>query len=149
MGTGLFPRAVKLTTHLHLAPMLRIRGSLPQLPNTSSWCGSEFFAGATASIRALGTTRPHIQWTLGVKLPEREADNSSPFSTEVKNVWSYTSTPPYVFMAWCLIKRSDNFAFSCAISCHSFAVPRMKYALEQPVFMYAIRVSSGFVRKVG
>jgi hypothetical protein len=25
-------------------------------------------------------------------------------SAEVKNAWSYTATPPYVFMAWYLIK---------------------------------------------
>jgi len=30
----------------------------------------------------------------GLKQLEREADNSPPFSAEVKNVWSYTSTPP-------------------------------------------------------
>jgi hypothetical protein len=31
-----------------------------------------------------------------------EADHSPPCSAEVKNAWSYTSTPQYVFMAWCL-----------------------------------------------
>jgi len=25
---------------------------------------------------------------------------------------SYTSTPPYVFMAWYLVKRKDNFMFT-------------------------------------
>jgi hypothetical protein len=30
----------------------------------------------------------------GVKQPEREADHSPPSSVEVKNAWSYTSTPP-------------------------------------------------------
>jgi hypothetical protein len=47
--------------------------------------------------------------------------SESPSSAEVKNAWSYTSTPPYLFMAWyllstvyifmtwCLIKRRDNF----------------------------------------
>jgi len=30
-------RGVKLTTHLHLAPRLRMRGAIPPLPNTSSW----------------------------------------------------------------------------------------------------------------
>jgi hypothetical protein len=29
-----------------------------------------------------------------VKRPEREADHSPPSSAEVKNAWSYTSTPP-------------------------------------------------------
>jgi hypothetical protein len=30
-------------------------------------------------------------------------------SVEVKNTWRYTSIHPYVFMAWYLIKRRDNF----------------------------------------
>jgi hypothetical protein len=36
-------------------------------------------------------TRGSFPW---VKRPEREADNSSPSSAEVKNAWSYTSAPP-------------------------------------------------------
>jgi hypothetical protein len=28
-----------------------------------------------------------------------------------KNEWSYTSTPQYAFMAWCLVKHTDNFTF--------------------------------------
>jgi hypothetical protein len=27
-------------------------------------------------------------------------------------VWSYTSTPQYAFMAWCIIKHRDNFTFT-------------------------------------
>jgi hypothetical protein len=27
-------------------------------------------------------------------------------------VWSYTSTPPYFFVAWCLVKYRDNFTFT-------------------------------------
>jgi len=30
---------------------------------------------------------------------------------KVKNVWHYTSTPQCVFMAWCLVKRRNNFTF--------------------------------------
>jgi hypothetical protein len=40
-----------------------------------------------------------------------EADHSPPSSAVVKNEWSYTSTPQYVFMAWCLVKHRDNFTF--------------------------------------
>jgi hypothetical protein len=47
-----------------------------------------------------------------VKQPGREADHSPSFSAEVKNVWSYTSTPPYVSMAWCLLKHRDYFTLS-------------------------------------
>jgi hypothetical protein len=48
-----------------------------------------------------------IQWVLGdlspeLNLPGREADHLPPTSAEVKKTWTYTSTPPYVFMAWCL-----------------------------------------------
>jgi hypothetical protein len=69
-----------------------------------------------ASRPALGPTQPPIQWvpgalSLGVKRPGREADHSPPSSAEVKNAWSYTSTPQYVFMAWCLVKHRDNFIF--------------------------------------
>jgi hypothetical protein len=27
-------------------------------------------------------------------------------------LWSYTSTPQYVFMAWFLVKHRDNFTFT-------------------------------------
>jgi hypothetical protein len=65
---------------------------------------------------ALGSIQPSIQWvpgalSLGVKRPGREADHSPPSSAEV-NVWSYTSTPLYAFMAWCLVKHRDNFTFT-------------------------------------
>jgi hypothetical protein len=45
----------------------------------------------------------------GGKRPGREAAHSPPSSAEVRNVWSYTSTPQYVFMVWCLVKHRDNF----------------------------------------
>jgi hypothetical protein len=47
-----------------------------------------------------------------VKRPGREADHSPPSRAEVKNASSYTPTPQYVFMAWCLDKHSDNFIFT-------------------------------------
>jgi hypothetical protein len=72
------------------------------------------FLFTIASRTALGPTQHPIQGvpralSLGVKRPGREADHSPPSSAEVKNTWSYTSTPTYVFMAWCLAKHRDNF----------------------------------------
>jgi hypothetical protein len=60
---------------------------------------------------------PTIQWvggfpSQGEKRPRRESDHSPQSSAEVKNAWSYTSTPQCVFMAWCLVKHRDNFTFS-------------------------------------
>jgi hypothetical protein len=39
----------------------------------------------------------------GVKRPGRDADYSPPTSAENKKTWIYTFTPPYAFMAHCLI----------------------------------------------
>jgi hypothetical protein len=62
--------------------------------------------------------QPPIQWvpgafSSGVRRPGREASASASASAsaEVKNAWRYTSTPQYVFMAWCLVKHRDNFTF--------------------------------------
>jgi hypothetical protein len=79
------------------------------------------FLFTTASRTALGPTQLPIQWipaalSLGVKWPKGEADHSPPSSAEVKNTWSYTFTPQYVFMAWCLVKHTDNVAFYIYIS---------------------------------
>jgi hypothetical protein len=74
---------------------------------------------------ALGPTQPPVQWvsgtlSLGIRQLGHEADSSPPFSTEVKNVWSYASTPVtsswhgtqlnsgYIFMAWCLVKHRNS-----------------------------------------
>jgi len=71
--------------------------------------GLGIFLFTTASRMVLETTQPPIQWligalTLGVKWPGCEADHSPLPSAKVKNAWSYTSTPLYVFIAWCLVK---------------------------------------------
>jgi hypothetical protein len=64
-----------------------------------SWQGLGIFLFTTASRPALGSTQPPIQWvprafSVGAKRPGREADHSPPSSAEVKNAWSYTTTPP-------------------------------------------------------
>jgi hypothetical protein len=56
--------------------------------------------------------------SLGVKRPGLEIDHSAPSSAEVKNQWSYTSTPQYDFMAWCSVKHKDNFTFNFMINEH-------------------------------
>jgi hypothetical protein len=46
-----------------------------------------------------------------LKRPRREPDLSPLSSADVKNGWSYTSAPLYVFMGWCLSKHRDNYPF--------------------------------------
>jgi hypothetical protein len=65
---------------------------------------------------ALGPTQPPIQRvpgavSLGVKWPEREADHLPTSSAEVKNAWSYNSTPKYAFTVWCLVQHRDKSTF--------------------------------------
>jgi len=57
-----------------------------------------------------GPAQPPIQCVSGVLLPAikqpgYEADHSHPSRVEVKNAWSYTSSPQYVFMVWYLVKH--------------------------------------------
>jgi len=47
----------------------------------------------------LSPLTPGVEW-LGC-----EADHSPTSNAEVKNAWSYTSAPQYVFTAWCYIKQ--------------------------------------------
>jgi hypothetical protein len=66
----------------------------------------------------------------GGSFPGGKADSSPPSSVEVKNAWSYTSTPQYVFMAWCLIKHRDKVTFT-------FTTPRSRTG-EVEVHLYAL-----------
>jgi hypothetical protein len=89
------------------------------------------FLFTAVSRTALGPTQPPIEWVPGalsmrVKRPGREADHSSPPSAEVNNAWSYVSSPQYVFMAWCFVKRRDNFTHT-----EDFHIdPRYKMAVK-------------------
>jgi hypothetical protein len=60
--------------------------------------GLGIFLYTTASRTVLVPAQPPMEWvlgalSLGLKRPGREADYSPPSSAEVKNAWSYTSTP--------------------------------------------------------
>jgi hypothetical protein len=58
------------------------------------------FPFSTSSRPALGPIQPPIKWVLGalspgVKRQRRETDHSLPTSAEVKEMWIYTTIPPY------------------------------------------------------
>jgi hypothetical protein len=72
----------------------------------AGWSGVSVLAGARnfslhhrVRTGSVGLTQSPVQWipgtlSLRVKRPGRETDHTPPFSAEVKNAWSYTSTPP-------------------------------------------------------
>jgi hypothetical protein len=71
-----------------------------------------------SSRLGLVPTQPHMQrvpgaLSPGIKRPRREDDHQSPTSDKVKKmrIYLYTSTPPYVFMAQCLISYTHDQAF--------------------------------------
>jgi hypothetical protein len=80
-----------------------------------------FFLFATASRPALRPTQPPIQGVLetispDVKWPGHQPDHTPPSSAEVKNVWSHTFIPTYVFVAWYL---GDKFTFYNEVNNHA------------------------------
>jgi hypothetical protein len=80
---------------------------LPRVRSSSPGRGKIFFI-STSSRPVLEPIHLSIQWvpvvlSLGVKRRRRDADHSPPSSADIKNTFTYTSTPTYVFMAYCLI----------------------------------------------
>jgi hypothetical protein len=61
---GLSGWYVKLTTHLHLVPKLRIRGAIPPFPHVSSWRGAHFSTGYVFVAWYLVKHRDNFAFTL-------------------------------------------------------------------------------------
>jgi hypothetical protein len=86
------------------------RGSIPDQD-------SAIFLCSTASRSALGPSTFLYDGhqgvlSVGVKLLGRDANLSTLSSVEVKEWWGYTSIPPYVSMARCLIKHGGKFTLT-------------------------------------
>jgi len=62
-----------------------------------------FFLAASKQI--LRSIYPPHQWIPRIKRPGPKGDHSPPSGANVTNGWSYRSTPPYVFIAWCLVEH--------------------------------------------
>jgi len=79
-----------------------------------------------------------------------EADHSPPPSAQVKNARSYTSTPQYIFMAWCLFKHRDKFKFASPFI--FILSPNTEYSLIYYIFclpyfvFYLLRLRINFTR---
>jgi hypothetical protein len=85
-------------------------------------------------------------------VPGHEADHSPPFSTEVNNEWSYTSTRPV--SSWCgaQLKNRDNFTF---YQTHIFSIlmhSKIGYTtvpfMALPVYIYILILGAGIAQSV-
>jgi hypothetical protein len=65
----------------------------------------------------------------GVKRQGREADHSPPTSAEVKKMWIYTSTPPFVFMAECLISYAQGQLYLFSFTYEQIITSGVEYTL--------------------
>jgi hypothetical protein len=86
--------------------------------------GAGIFLSATTSGSALGPPSLLFSgyedlFSLGVKWLGHEVGNTSSSVVEVKNVWSYTFIPPYIFMTWCFIMYTDNITLYTFLPCIS------------------------------
>ena len=79
-------------------------GCLPRSCASISRSGRIFILFFEASILIRESTQPPAQWcqgsSCGEKRPVNVADDSPPSSSRLKNGWSYTSIPPYAFLAF-------------------------------------------------
>jgi hypothetical protein len=80
-----------------------LRAGRPSVRNSSPSKVKNFLF-STSSTQALVPIQSAIECiqgalSPGVKRQGREVEHSPPTSAEVKKMWIYTSTPPYVFMA--------------------------------------------------
>jgi hypothetical protein len=100
-----------LCEHRHIMSSLDIAVGIATGYGLDSWgagvwilAGARFLSSPHHSDRLWGSTsllsnRYQELFLWEVKWPGHEVDHSPPTSAEVKNMWIYTSTPTYAFMA--------------------------------------------------
>jgi hypothetical protein len=68
LSRGISSRSIKLTTHLHLVPRLRLRGAIPALRHTSSLprCIILTDRMLVPQFITFGTIRPYFSWWLSL-----------------------------------------------------------------------------------
>jgi hypothetical protein len=74
-------------------------------PEFDSWQEQGYFSLALYPDWSWGPPSILSILSLGEKQLMLEADYSPPSVAKVKNAGSYTSTPSYSFMVWCLVKQ--------------------------------------------
>jgi hypothetical protein len=111
-GCGCFIWGTELCQESGIVTRLRARRPGFDSWRAEKWC---FLSSSPRPDRLLGLIHSPIKLVPGVKRPERESGHIPPSVAEVEDTWGHTSTHPYVFLAWCLVKHRDNFTF-CSVS---------------------------------
>jgi hypothetical protein len=89
---------------------LRVQAGRPRF-NSLKGQWRDLFLFVAASRPASYQWVPRVLYP-GLKRSGSESDHSSPCSAEIKNAWSYNSTPPFVFMARYFVMLKDTFSFT-------------------------------------
>jgi len=99
-----------ITSHRSVSIETRLQAGQPVF---SSWKGQwwDFFC-LCHYIQTASGAHPTSYPTGSGGSSGREADNSPPSGAGVKNAWSYTSTPQYMFTMWCLISNGNDMILS-------------------------------------
>jgi hypothetical protein len=121
--------------------------------------GVRFPEGATKGLFSLhiyiqtGTGAHSASYPVGsgdnmTRGPGREADHSPPSSCEIKNVWSYTSVPPYFVVVWHVFQHRDTFTFAfvllhfyCQVHCHVHVLCYVYFSLLFMIFVFEIFIT--------
>jgi hypothetical protein len=69
----------------------------------TSWLTHALVSFGVEWFYYISTSRKDSDRNVGGVINEVQADHSPPPNANVKNTWSYTSTPKYVFMEWFLM----------------------------------------------
>jgi hypothetical protein len=69
------------------------------------------------------------------------------YLTEVRNAWSYTPTPQYVFMVWCFVKHRDNFPFPFIFSSYKKLKIKICRTVIFPFVLYGCKTWSLTLRE--
>jgi hypothetical protein len=95
----------------------RLPAGQPRNTFSIPWQVQEVWLYSKACRPTLGSTQPTVQWVPIFSSWSRAAgactDHSPLYGAEIKNTWTYTSTPPYFLMAYVHMSKFTllNFTF--------------------------------------
>jgi len=139
-----------LKNNKHAFFFLGLRSHFQRLtPNFVVWkyWEKKILLGIISNRDKKSSLQIHLQHLLGLDKPsgcllagslssketgrENEADRSRPYRPVFENVWSYTSTIPYIFLIWCWIKRRQLLRYYLYASLHIIVYTYIQLKVQQ------------------